>query len=143
MNKRHPNGYWVQKLTDENTKDLLDLIVSTQKTKKFKEIFQQTKTDNSIIIKYVSINLHSYWKYSEGTLVITDYAISGQHPYTLYSKFMAKLFGEEYVNDFLDYANEYLANAEEDNLIIKKLRKNQNEMSSILNQLNNSTNNEI
>ena len=114
MNKKHPNGYWVQQLTDENIRDLLDIIVSTKKTKKFKKVLKQTITEDTITIKYHSIKTNCYLSYAEDILEIKDYKISGRHPYTMYYEFMIDLFGEEYAEDFLQYAEEYIANNPED-----------------------------
>lgn len=143
MTIKHPNGYWVQKLTDENTRDLLDLIVSTKKTKKFKKIFNYSRTDDAITIKYESIKLHNYLTYSDDTLIITDYKISGQHPYTLYYEFMIGLFGEDYANDFLAYAEEYIANCQEDDSWGKRLNKIKVAIPAIVDSYNHSANNEI
>lgn len=143
MNKKHPNGYWVQQLTDDNTRDLLDSIVATKKTKKFKKVLKQTKTDDSITIQYSSIKKNCYLNYAEDTLVITDYKISGQHPYTLYYEFMIGLFGEEYANDFMVYADAYLANCTEDDVWAKRLVKIKDAIPAIVDSYNHSANNEI
>ena len=142
MNKKHPNGYWVQKLTDENARDLLDMIVATKKTKKFKKVWKQERTDDKITIIYQSVKLHSYLSYAEDTLEITDYKISGQHPYTMYYEFMIDLFGEEYAEDFLQYADEYIANNPEDKWS-QRLVKIKNAIPAIVDSYKHSTNNEI
>ena len=43
MKIKHPEGYWVQQLTDENISDLLDILVSKKKNKKFKKVLEQMR----------------------------------------------------------------------------------------------------
>jgi len=142
MNKRHPNGYWVQKLSDENARDLLDLIVSSKKNKKFKKVLKQTRTDDEITIQYCSTKTHCYLSYAEDTLKINDYKISGQHPYTIYYEFMINLFGEEYANDFLAYADEFIAE-NPDHYWTTRLQKIKVAIPAIVDSYNHSANNEI
>lgn len=142
MNKKHPNGYWVQKLTDENVRDLLDLIVATKKTKKFKKVLKQTRTEEDVTIKYCSTKTNCYLSYAEDTLTINDYKISGQHPYSLYYEFMINLFGEEYANDFLAYADEYIAENPEDKWS-DRLKKLKDAIPALVDSYNHNTTNEI
>ena len=114
MNEKHPNGYWVQKLTDEDIRDLLDILVSKKKNKKFKKVLKQERTDTTITIQYESIKYHSYLTYAEDILVITDYKINGGHSYMDFYEFMIEKFGEEYANDFIEFADGYIVNNPED-----------------------------
>ncbi|MBR4999288.1 MAG: hypothetical protein IKY10_05345 [Clostridia bacterium] len=142
MSKIHPNGYWVQKLTDDNVRDLLDLVVSTKKTKKFKKVLKQTKTEDTISILYCSTKINCYLSYAEDNLTINDYKISGQHPYTLYYEFMINLFGEEYANDFLAYANAYIEEQPDDKWAIR-LKKIKDAIPAIVDSYNHNETNEI
>ena len=115
MNIKHPDGYWVQQLTDEDTRDLLDILVSKKKQKKFKKTTKYLRTETDITITYESIKQHCYLTYAEDTLVITDYKISGGHSYMDFYEFMIEKFGEDYATDFIAYANEFIANNPENN----------------------------
>ena len=142
MNIKHPNGYWVQQLTDEDVNELLSTIVARKKTKKFKKVNSQKRTSDTITIVYSSTYLHRYLTYAEDTLVINDYKISGQHPYTFYYEFMISLFGEEYANDFLAYAENYITENPEDNWA-KRLIKIKDAIPAIVDSVAHSDNNEF
>ena len=59
MNKKHPNGYWVKQLTDENIEELLRKLLTTS-TKKFKRIINLDRTNDAIAIKCCSTRTQSY-----------------------------------------------------------------------------------
>lgn len=109
MELKHTEGYWIQQLTDENLRDLLDILVSKKKNKKFKKVLEQRRTENEISIKYYSTRTNSYLTYAEDTLTINDYKISGGHSYIDFFEFMIELFGDDYANDLIEYAEKYIA----------------------------------
>lgn len=109
MELKHPEGFWVQQLTDENTRDLLDILVSKKKNKKFKKVLEQRRNNKEISIKYYSIKTNCYLGYAEDILTINDYKISGGHSYIDFFEFMIELFGEEYANDLIAFAETYIA----------------------------------
>ena len=142
MDLKHPEGYWVQQLTDDNIRDLLDIIVSSKKFKKFKKVISQERTENMVSILYASIKTNCYLNYCEDKLIINDYKISGQHPYLLYYEFMINLFGEEYANDFLAYAENYIAENPEDKWSTR-LEKIKVAIPAIVDSYNHSLKNEL
>ena len=114
MNNKRPNGYWVQQLTDANIADLLEIVVSKKKTKKFKKVIKQTRTDDTISILYESKKINCYLTYAEDRLIINDYKIQGGHSYMDFYEFMIETFGEAYADDFMVYANDFIAQNPED-----------------------------
>ena len=115
MKLKQQEGYWTQQLTDENLRDLLDILVSKKKNKKFKKVLEQKRTEEEISIKYYSMKTNSYLTYSEDTLIINDYKISGGHSYIDFFEFMIELFGEDYANDLIAYAEQYISEEHNDN----------------------------
>ena len=108
MQTKHPNGYWVQQLTDEQIRDLLDILVSKKKVRKFKKVINQTRTNNSISILYEATKLNTWLTYAEGRVEIEDYKISGGHSYIDFYEFMIENFGEEYANDLIAHADKFI-----------------------------------
>lgn len=108
MNKKHPEGYWVQKLSDEQVWNLLYTLVSKKANRRFSKVLNYDRKDNIITINYCSHKTNCYLTYAEDSLIITDYKIGGRHPYMPYYEFMIDLFGDEYADDFLVYADEYI-----------------------------------
>jgi hypothetical protein len=114
MQTTHPKGYWVQQLTDDQIRDLLEILVSKKKVRKFNKVINQTRTDDSISIFYTATKLNSWLTYAEGKVLIEDYKISGGHSYIDFYEFMIENFGEEYANDLLAHADKFMEENPED-----------------------------
>lgn len=115
MNKKHPNGYWVQQLTDEKIEELLRKLLTTS-TKKFKRIINQERTDDAIAIKCCSTKTKSYFTYAESNLVITDYKVVGNNSNTKFYEYMIETFGKAYAKDLIVYIDRYIAQNPDDAL---------------------------
>lgn len=142
MELKHPEGYWVQQLTDENTRDLLDILVSKKKNKKFKRVLEQRRNNKEISIKYYSIKTNCYLSYAEDILTINDYKISGGHSYIDFFEFMIELFGEEYANDLIAFAENYIAQDHNDNWS-RRFEKLISAVPAMLDSHNHNTHNDI
>ena len=142
MELNHANGYWVSQLTDENVKDLLAILTSKKKNKKFRNIIKQERTTEEISILYYSTVTNRYLTYKEDTLRINDFKISGGHSYIDFFEFMIELFGEEYANDFLLYIEQYIAEGHTDNWT-KRFIKLKDAVPAIIDSFKHNTNNDI
>lgn len=110
MNKKHPNGYWINQLSEENISELLYRLTSFKKDKKFKRVINQTKTDDCITINYCSTRTDRYFTHTENTLTIRDYEIDRKHSCLIFYDYMIELFGEVYAKDALKFVNEFISN---------------------------------
>lgn len=106
MNKNN-NGRWIKQLSDEMIEELLKQVFTSNKIKSFKKILKITRKESEITV-FFSLNVKSYMSYAEKTVKISDFKMSTTSAETLYPEFMIKNFGEEYANEFLSYAKDYL-----------------------------------
>lgn len=109
MAKKHPNGYWVQQLTDKHIHELLLILSSTNPLKKFNRVLNQTRTNDSIKINYCSVRTDRYFTHYENNLLITDYEVDRKHSHLRFYDYMIGLFGESYAKDLLTFADEYIS----------------------------------
>ena len=119
MEVKHPEGYWIQQLKDENISDLLDILVSKKKVRKFKKVLKQERTEKEITILYEARKLNTYLTYAEGSVSMTDYKITGGHSYIDFYEFMIENFGDEYVNDLLAHADKFILENPEDKWAVR------------------------
>ena len=114
MENKHAEGYWASQLTDEQITRLLIKLTSKSKIKEFKKIVNIKRYENRIEVKYVIHYLHRYIAFDEGTVIIEDFKIKGSSSHSPFYAFMVNLFGKDYTDDFIAYADDFIANNEED-----------------------------
>lgn len=141
METKHADGYWVQQLSDNQAKELLKILTAKKESKKFKRIITFNRTENLITIFYESKRVKRYLSYAEDTLKIQDYKISGGHSYITFFEYMIQLFGEEYAEDLLAYADKYIA--ENDDTWSKRLVTIKNAIPAIVDSYKHNQHNDI
>ena len=111
--EQNNKGRWVKQINDEMVEELLKLMFTTDKLKSFKKILKITRKENEITV-LVGLNVKSYMSYAEKTITISDFKVFGTAAEATFPEFMIKHFGEEYANEFLAYAEDYVnKNAEQ------------------------------
>ena len=125
METKHQAGYWVHQLSDNQIAELLEILVSKKKARKFVRVLQKTKAPDSITLLYEGKRLDTYYTYTEALVTLSDYKISGGHSYIDFYEYMIEHFGEEYADDFINYADNFIAENPEDkwSLRLAKVQK--------------------
>ncbi|MBQ8615198.1 MAG: hypothetical protein IJ415_01355 [Clostridia bacterium] len=113
MENNYEDGYWVRQLTDEQAKEILMLLSELNTKKTFKKIINIERFKNVISILYLANRPKRYIHFSDDTLEIEDFKLFGfssHASHVIYYQYMIDLFGVEYAEDLLNYADEYIEN---------------------------------
>ena len=113
---------WIEKLTDDNILEIVKRLMSDRPNKRFVKILKIERKDSSIEILFESKKLKSYLTYSEDKITLYNHKVGGGHKLSVYAETMVEIFGEEYKQDFLNIAEKYVAENENDTLS-KKYQK--------------------
>lgn len=114
MNKQHNEGFWVNQLTEEDVKQLMETLMEKKKNTKFKYVHKQEKKDNKLLVTYVAKRTDVYSSNPECHATLEDFKISGGLSYLDYFQFMIETFGEEYADDLLQHIDNYIEAGNED-----------------------------
>lgn len=142
MKQKHPEGFWSNQLTDEQVKELTKQLVSKKPKIDFSSVAKITRTDDAILVEYDALRNDCFFRYTCGNCKITDFKLSGGLNYMVFYEFMVELFGEEYVNDFYAYADEYIKNNPAEKWTVR-LKNFKTAMPAILDSVQHSNKNEI
>lgn len=114
MKQKHENGYWVNKLTDEDVKELFEILISKKKNLKFNGVHTITRGSESLAVLYLAKKTNVYSCNPEHNSVVSDFKISGGLAYLDFYEYMIEKFGEEYADDLLSYIDNIVESNSED-----------------------------
>ena len=134
MENKHAEGYWASQLTDEQITRLLIKLTSKSKIKEFKKILNIKRLEKRIEVKYVIHYLHRYIAFDEGTVIIEDFKVKGSASHSPFYAFMINLFGKDYADEFIAYADDFIVNNEEDKWSQKLVKYKQVALETLNNQ---------
>lgn len=122
MDKKHPEGFWVNQLTDQQLDELLQLINKNNKNVIYKSILKKENKKNGFKITYHLKRLHCYISYTETSVELHDFSISKNSALKQYVDYMTDLFGEDYIADLNSYVENLIINKPEDKSIPSLLK---------------------
>lgn len=137
MNKKHPEGYWANQLSDEQIQKLT--IKLSSKNEKFKKIDYIQRKDSQIVVKFYFEKTNTYLRCREATITINDFSLTGKiHSNFKFYQFMIDTFGNEYAEDLIEHLEETVQNMNQDLHSVKTLIKFKNDLEDNLQQDENS-----
>ena len=107
MDKKHPEGYWIHQLTDEDLEIVLKNITENNKNALFIKMLEKTKTEKGFTIKYQGKRLHCYLSNLDPTIEFYDFKSNNSRASTHLVKHMIDRFGVEYIDEFIEQVDEY------------------------------------
>lgn len=122
MNRKHPEGYWVKQLTDDQIKELAIKLLS--KNEKFSRIDKPKRKETEIEVKYHYEKTNAYWRSHDSTLTISDFDVTGKvHSNAKFYEFMISALDEEYAEELINYLEDKIENMNQDLNKVKGLVK--------------------
>ena len=122
MDKKHPEGYWVGQLTDEQIKELAITLLS--KHEKFNKIDKPKREGTHIVVKYHYEKTNAYWRSHDSTLKISDFDLVGKvHSDAKFYETMINFLGNEYAEDLVEYLENKIQTMNQDLSKVKSLLK--------------------
>ncbi len=114
MNTKYTEGYWVNQLSDEEIKELFEILISKKKNLKFNGVHKITRGKESLSVLFVAKKTNVYSSNPEHTSLVSDFKITGGLAYLDFYEFMIEKFGEEYSDELLNYIDSVIdANPED------------------------------
>lgn len=120
MSTKHPAGYWINQLSDEQIEKLAIRILS--KNEKFNKIGTIKREESHIIVNYHYEKINAYLRCRESTITISDFSLSGKvHSDCRFYEFMIETLGNEYAEELLEYLEKAIADMNQDISVVKGL----------------------
>lgn len=111
MSEKRTEGYWIHQLTDEDLNVVLKNVTEHNKNAKFVKIIKTAKTDKGFKINYQIKRLNCYLSNFEPNIELFDYKSSNTRATSHLVKYMMEKFGIEYIENFIQFANENINNS--------------------------------
>ena len=121
MEINHPNGYWVQQLTDENIDELFEILISKKKNLKFKKVHTVTRNEESLTVCYVAKKINGYFGNPEHNSEVYDFKITGGLAYLDFYEYMIEKFGNEYSDELVAFIDNLIETNPND-VLAKRLK---------------------
>ena len=135
MNTKHPEGYWVNQLSDENILTIAKKLLS--ENEKFIKIDQVKKLKDKITTKLHYEKTNTYLRIRDAEITINDFEVRGKiHTSSKFYTYMIDLFGNDYAIDLIEHLEELISSLEKDTSHKKGLINFKNKIEDNLNQNN-------
>ncbi len=131
MEQKHPVGYWVNQLTDEQIEELTKLILTDNE--KFSKMEDPKRKETCIKVKYHYNKTNAYLHCRESELTITDFELTGKiHSDSKFYNFMIDCLGSEYAEELANYLEEKIQTLNQDLTKVRALIKFQENLKADL-----------
>ncbi len=107
------NGLWVKQLTDEQIKSITKELAEATGSAKLNYVNKIDMFEDRIDVCFEIEKLHAYVRFVDRKISLYDFMVKNKN-LDVYILAMAKIFKEEYINNFCQYADDYASNNPED-----------------------------